>query len=215
VATFAIAIRACFGKPAFEIMQQGRTQVGAKNEAFPEKTMIFGLFGKKNNNQAIVDRQYQLLTSAARMPAFYEHLGVPDTVMGRFEMLSTVMILFFRRTRASQTSGQEIAQEIVDAFFEDIDYSIRELGIGDNTVPKRMKKLAGMFYGRLEAYSKAMDADDVQSLAVALCRNIHPKAADAIDMRGLADWMVAAEAHLSAQTEDTIATGSATLPDAA
>ncbi|WP_200847787.1 ubiquinol-cytochrome C chaperone family protein [Rhizobium sp. 18055] len=196
-------------------MQQGRTQVGAKNEAFPEKTMIFGLFGKKNNNQAIVDRQYQLLTSAARMPAFYEHLGVPDTVMGRFEMLSAVMILFFRRTRASQTSGQEIAQEIVDAFFEDIDYSIRELGVGDNTVPKRMKKLAGMFYGRLEAYSKAMDADDVQSLAVALCRNIHPKAADAIDMRGLADWMVAAEAHLSAQTEDTIATGSATLPDAA
>jgi cytochrome b pre-mRNA-processing protein 3 len=215
VATFAIAIRACFGKPAFEIMQQGWTQVGAKNEAFPEKTMIFGLFGKKNNNQAIVDRQYQALTSAARMPAFYERLDVPDTVMGRFEMLSAVMILFFRRTRASATSGQEIAQEIVDAFFEDIDYSIRELGIGDNTVPKRMKKLAGMFYGRLEAYSKAMDANDIDALALALGRNIHPKATNPIDMRGLADWMFAAEANLSAQFEDTIATGSATLPGVA
>jgi cytochrome b pre-mRNA-processing protein 3 len=212
VATFAIAIRACFGKPAFEIMQQGRTQVGAKNEAFPEKTMIFGLFGKKNNNQAIVDRQYEALTSAARMPALYERLGVPDTVMGRFEMLSAVMILFFRRTRASATSGQEIAQEIVDAFFQDIDYSIRELGIGDNTVPKRMKKLAGMFYGRLEAYSKAMDAGDAEALAVALGRNIHPKEADPVDMRALADWMFSAEKHLSAQSEDTIATGSATLP---
>jgi cytochrome b pre-mRNA-processing protein 3 len=125
------------------------------------------------------------------------------------------MILFFRRTRASETSGQEIAQEIVDAFFEDIDYSIRELGIGDTTVPKRMKKLAGMFYGRLEAYSKAMDADDVQALAVALGRNIHPTATDAIDMRGLADWMFAAEAYLSAQSEETIATGSASLPDVA
>ncbi|WP_018898681.1 ubiquinol-cytochrome C chaperone family protein [Rhizobium sp. 2MFCol3.1] len=193
-------------------MQQGRTQVGAKNEAFPEKTMIFGLFGKKNNNQAIVDRQYEALTSAARMPAFYERLGVPDTVMGRFEMLSGVMILFFRRTRASETSGQEIAQEIVDAFFQDIDYSIRELGIGDNTVPKRMKKLAGMFYGRLEAYSKAMDAGDAEALAVALGRNIHPKEADPVDMRALADWMFSAEKHLSAQSEDTIATGSATLP---
>lgn len=196
-------------------MQHGRTQVGAQNEAFPEKTMIFGLFGKKNSNQAIVDRQYATLTSAARTPAFYESLNVPDTVMGRFEMLSAVMILFFRRTRASATSGQEIAQEIVDAFFQDIDHSIRELGIGDNSVPKRMKKFAGMFYGRLEAYSKAMDANDVPALAMALGRNIHPEAADAVDMRGLADWMFAAETELSAQSEDTIATGSATLPGVA
>jgi cytochrome b pre-mRNA-processing protein 3 len=214
-ATFGIAIRACFGKPAFEIMQQGLTQLGAKNMAFPEKTMIFGFFGKKNNNQAIVERQYQALTSAARMPDFYERLNVPDTVMGRFEMLSVVMILFFRRTRASATSGQEIAQEIVDAFFEDIDHSIRELGIGDNSVPKRMKKLAGMFYGRLEAYSNAMDASDPTALAAALSRNVHPKAADAVDMAGLADWMFMAEAYLSAQSEDVVATGSATLPNVA
>jgi cytochrome b pre-mRNA-processing protein 3 len=214
-ASFGIAIRACFGKPAFEIMQQGLTQLGAKNEAFPEKTMIFGLFGKKNNNQAIVDRQYEALTSAARMPDFYVRLDVPDTVMGRFEMLSVVMILFFRRTRASATSGQEIAQEIVDAFFEDIDYSIRELGIGDNGVPKRMKKLAGMFYGRLEAYSKAMDTSDPTALAIALNRNVHPKSVDAIDMSGLANWMFSAEAHLSAQSEDVIATGSATFPKVA
>ncbi|KQV82049.1 ubiquinol-cytochrome C chaperone [Rhizobium sp. Root1220] len=215
MATFGIAIRACFGKPAFEIMQQGPTQLGAKNMGFPEKTMIFGLFGKKNNNKAIVERQYSVLTSAARMPEFYERMNVPDTVMGRFEMLSLVMILFFRRTRTSATSGQEIAQEIVDAFFEDIDYSIRELGIGDNSIPKRMKKLAGMFYGRLEAYSKAMDATDVESLAVALGRNIHPKATEAVDMKALADWMFQAEAHLSAQSEEIVATGSATLPKAA
>jgi cytochrome b pre-mRNA-processing protein 3 len=196
-------------------MQQGLTQLGAKNMAFPEKTMIFGLFGKKNNNQAIVDRQYQALTSAARMPDFYERLNVPDTVMGRFEMLSVVMILFFRRTRASETSGQEIAQEIVDAFFEDIDYSIRELGVGDNSVPKRMKKLAGMFYGRLEAYSKAMDTSDPSALAQALSRNVHPKAVDPIEMAGLADWMFAAEAYLSAQSEDVVATGTAVLPKVA
>lgn len=177
--------------------------------------MIFGLFGKKNNNQAIVDRQYETLTSAARMPELYERLNVPDTVMGRFEMLSAVMILFFRRTRTSETSGQEIAQEIVDAFFQDIDYSIRELGIGDNSVPKRMKKLAGMFYGRLEAYSKAMDVRDAEGLAVALVRNIHPQATEPVDMRGLAGWMFEAEDHLLSLSEDVIATGSATLPKVA
>ncbi|WP_080518695.1 ubiquinol-cytochrome C chaperone family protein [Rhizobium leguminosarum] len=196
-------------------MQQGQRPAGVKNEAFPEKTMIFGLFRKKNNNQAIVDRQYAVLTAAARMREIYERLNVPDTVMGRFEMLSIAMILFFRRTRSSATSGQEIAQEIVDAFFQDIDYSIRELGIGDNSVPKRMKKLAGMFYGRLEAYSKAMDTGDTEALALALTRNIYPESPVPADMSGLANWMMAAEAHLSALAEEEIATGSATLPPVA
>ncbi|OCJ11957.1 ubiquinol-cytochrome C chaperone [Rhizobium sp. AC27/96] len=175
--------------------------------------MIFGLFRKRNNNQLIVVRQYELLTSVARQPIFYTDYEVPDTVMGRFELLSVVMILFFRRTRASATSGQELAQEIVDAFFEDIDYSIRELGIGDNSVPKRMKKLAGMFYGRLESYAAAMDGNDRVALAAALRRNIYPKVADGeASMAALAEWMMTAEAHLAGIEEDAIATGSAVLP---
>lgn len=175
--------------------------------------MIFGLFRKRNHNQIIVVRQYELLTSTARQPVFYTDYDVPDTVMGRFELLSVVMILFFRRTRSSATSGQELAQEIVDAFFEDIDYSIRELGIGDNSVPKRMKKLAGMFYGRLESYATAIDVDDRIALAAALRRNIYPKADEgAASMVPLADWMMTAEAHLAAVTEAELATGSAALP---
>ncbi|WP_117194110.1 ubiquinol-cytochrome C chaperone family protein [Rhizobium terrae] len=174
--------------------------------------MIFGLFRKKNQNQAIINRQYAALTDAARIPFFYSDLDVPDTVMGRFEMLSIVMILFFRRTARSGSSGQELAQEIVDAFFQDIDHSIRELGIGDQSVPKRMKKLAGMFYGRLEAYAAALEAGDGEALAAALKRNIYPKAEDAPAMRGVADWMIEAEAALAAISEDEISRGQAILP---
>ncbi|NTJ42051.1 ubiquinol-cytochrome C chaperone [Agrobacterium larrymoorei] len=175
--------------------------------------MLFGLFRKKNNNRAIVDRQYSALTSAARQPGFYLHMDVPDTVMGRFEMLSVVMILYFRRTKASATSGQEIAQEIVDAFFQDLDHSMRELGIGDQGVPKRMKKFAGMFYGRLESYATAIDGADEDALAAALRRNIYPQADEtAPDMRALAKWMMVASEALSAQPEDAVATGNATLP---
>lgn len=175
--------------------------------------MIFRLFKKKNSNQAIVDRQYEALTSAARQPGFYLDMGVPDTVMGRFEMLSVVMILYFRRTRTSGTSGQEIAQEIVDAFFQDLDHSIRELGIGDQGVPKRMKKFAGMFYGRLESYAAALDASDAQALAAALKRNIYPQAdADAPTMEALAHWMIRAATSLADQSEDIVATGAVTLP---
>ncbi|MGF9562315.1 ubiquinol-cytochrome C chaperone family protein [Neorhizobium sp. JUb45] len=179
--------------------------------------MFFGLFGKNNQNRAIVDRQYATLTAAARDPYFYTDLGVPDTVMGRFEMLSIVMILFFRRTRTSPRSGQEIAQEIVDAFFQDIDHSIRELGIGDQGVPKRMKKLAGMFYGRLEAYAAALDAKDETALAEALRRNIYPETQEGapaptpVAMDGLARWMGKADADLAALDEQDISRGNAQL----
>jgi cytochrome b pre-mRNA-processing protein 3 len=181
--------------------------------------MFFGLFGKKNGNAAIVARQYAILTDAARRPVFYEAMEVPDTVMGRFEMVSTVLILYFRRTRASGRSGQEIAQEIVDAFFEDVDHSIRELGVGDVSVPKRMKKLASMFYGRLESYSLALDslaldAGDLDALEAALQRNFHPKAAaDAPAMRGLARYMVHADRVLAGEGEDRVETGTLRLPE--
>jgi len=174
--------------------------------------MIFGLFKKKNHNQSIVNRQYAALTSTARIPFFYTDLDVPDTVMGRFELLAVVMILFFRRTAKSASSGQELAQEIVDAFFQDIDHSIRELGIGDQSVPKRMKKLAGMFYGRLETYATALEEKSVEKLASALQRNIYPENPDAPSMRGLAEWMITAEAALAEVSEDEISRGGAVLP---
>ncbi|WP_411035327.1 ubiquinol-cytochrome C chaperone family protein [Shinella sp. BYT-45] len=176
--------------------------------------MIFGLFGKKNGNRRIVEKQYAALTKAARHPYLYEALDVPDTVMGRFEMLSAMLILYFRRTRASGTSGQEIAQEIVDAFFEDVDHSIRELGVGDVGVPKRMKKFAGMFYGRLESYAAALDAGDRAGLAAALRRNIHPEAGkDAPSMERLAGYLFAAEKAMAAIGEDVIAVGALHVPE--
>lgn len=174
--------------------------------------MIFGLFRNRKHNQAIMKRQYDLLTAASRNPAFFLDYGVPDTVMGRFEMVSIVMILFFRRTRASDTSGQELAQEIVDAFFQDLDHAIREIGIGDVAVPKRMKKFAAMFYGRLESYAKALDGGDVDALSEALRRNIHPQATAGPDMQALARYMVETEAALAAQPEDMLKTGSLAFP---
>lgn len=172
--------------------------------------MVFGFFRQKRNNQVIVERQYGALTSAARTPAFYLDMNVPDTVMGRFEMLTIMLILYFRRTAKSPRSGQEIAQNIIDAFFEDVDHSIRELGVGDPSVPKRMKKLAGMYYGRLESYAAALDKNDRDALEAALKRNIHPEQGEAApSMQALADWMFDAEKALAALDESEIETGMA------
>ena len=177
--------------------------------------MIFGLFKRKSGNTAIVERQYALLTSAARQPYLYTDLDVPDTVMGRFEMLSAALILYFRRTRASARPGQEIAQEIIDAFFEDVDHSIRELGVGDAGVPKKMKKLAGMFYGRLESYAAALEVRDATALAAALKRNFHPNDGDAApSMATLAAYLLAAEAQLAEVPEEAVEAGQLHIPAA-
>lgn len=169
--------------------------------------MILRIFGKSRSNRLIVQRQYGVITATARQPCFYTDYGLPDTVMGRFEMLSVVMILFLRRTSKSSESGKQMAQEVVDAFFLDIDYSIRELGVGDNSVPKRMKKLAGMFYGRLERYVRCLQDRDLGQLAIALAQNIHSVEADPGDMAELARWMLANADHLDRIDEIVVETG--------
>ena len=170
--------------------------------------MIFRLFRKNKVDQAIMVRQYGILTTAARNPVFFESMNVPDTVLGRFEMLSVALILYFRRTTTAGQEVKDIAQEIVEAFFEDLDHSMRELGIGDNGVPKRMKKLAGMFYGRLDAYARALEAGDEGALEAALRRNIHPENRDGtLSMRRLAQYMLRAEEELKTIPESTLRSG--------
>lgn len=141
--------------------------------------MILDLFKRKKANAALVNAQYEVITQSARNPIFYQDFDVPDTVMGRFNMVSIFMMLYLRATNKSDAEGnmneavKQLAQEVVEEFFKDIDHSIRELGIGDAGVPKRMKKLGRMFYGRAENYGKALDSGDISELADAFLRNIH------------------------------------------
>lgn len=170
--------------------------------------MIWNLFKRKKSNQALVERQYAEITGAARSPVFYEAMGVPDTVMGRFEMISIHLILYLRRTGTAGEAARGLAQDLVDAFFEDVDHSIRELGIGDMGVPKRMKKLAKMFYGRVKSYGEALDAGDHQGLVDALKRNLHPESGEkAPSTEALADWMMASARRLDDVSEEQLAAG--------
>ncbi|NDV86932.1 hypothetical protein GTW51_09475 [Aurantimonas aggregata] len=109
-------------------------------------------------NREIIDAIYVDLVERARQPHLYEDAGIPDTVMGRFEALSIHVFLFLRRCREDKAL-RPVAQDVVDRFIADVDRSIRELGVGDQSVPKRMRKLAGIFYERVKAYDPAMDAE--------------------------------------------------------
>ncbi|RST87353.1 ubiquinol-cytochrome C chaperone [Aquibium carbonis] len=175
--------------------------------------MLSRLFGRwRNSNQDVVDRLYERIVAAARQPVFYSQWNVPDTPLGRFEMLSLHMFLFLHRCRRDEAVLRDLAQELTDDFFTDVDHSLRELGIGDMGVPKRMKKLAKMFYGRAQAYGEAIDAGDLEALSLALSRNVLPETAEWPQSTLMAAYVLEANSALAAQTAEEISAGRVEFP---
>lgn len=177
--------------------------------------MFQRLLGRDSRaNRAIVDALYATIVASARQSHFYSSWGVPDTPLGRFEMLSLHIFLFLHRLRGEAGAAAEIGQKVIDLFFLDVDHSLRELGIGDAGVPKRMKKLARMFYGRTASYGESLDAEDRQALAAALSRNIMPETASWPGSASLAEYAFAAREGLAKQETAAIASGELVFPAA-
>ena len=116
-----------------------------------------------------IDAIYGMIVAQARLPVFYRDYGVPDTVNGRFDMIVLHLWMVLRRLRA--LGVDDIPQALMDRFCSDLDGNLREMGVSDLTVPKRMLGFAGAFYGRSAAYDTAFAAGPAQ-LADALARNV-------------------------------------------
>jgi cytochrome b pre-mRNA-processing protein 3 len=117
-----------------------------------------------------IETIYGMIVTQAREPLFYRDLGVPDTVDGRFDLLVLHLWMVLRRLRELE-GGSDPAQALFDRFCEDLDANLREMGVGDLAVPKRMQAFGEAFYGRAAAYDLAL-AGDSDALAHALSRNI-------------------------------------------
>jgi len=175
--------------------------------------MFQRLFGRERNaNRAITEALYASIVAAARQPLFYSDWNVPDTPLGRFEMLSLHMFLFQHRMHGETGPSWDIAQILIDDFFQDIDHSLRELGIGDMGVPKRMKKLAKMYYGRTAAYADALERGDREALIAALSRNIRPEAESWPEAARLADYVIGAVDRLAKHGSAAIRAGQVEFP---
>jgi cytochrome b pre-mRNA-processing protein 3 len=114
----------------------------------------------------------------------------PTPCEGRFACLTLHVVLVLRQLRRLPAPAREVAQELVDFVFRQLDASLRELGVGDMGVPKRMKKLAHAFYGRAAAYDAVLDSRDDARLAAVLAEHFDaaPEA-----LFGLARYALAAE----------------------
>jgi cytochrome b pre-mRNA-processing protein 3 len=178
--------------------------------------MFQRLFGRERQaNRAITEALYGQIVAAARQPVFYSDWNVPDTPLGRFEMLSLHMFLFQHRVHGEGGPAAAIAQVLIDEFFLDVDHSLRELGISDVGVPKRMKKLAKMYYGRTAAYADALEREDKAALVAALRRNISPESPGWSEAERLAAYIANAVDHLAGQPSDAICAGKLAFPVAA
>jgi cytochrome b pre-mRNA-processing protein 3 len=172
--------------------------------------MLSRFFGRSRTNAA-GDTLYRAIVAQARLQPLYRDWHVPDTVDGRFEMIVLHMVLLFRRLARDGDEGQAIAQQVFDIFLADMDQQLREMGVGDLGVPKRMKKMGQSFYGRLSVYGAALAAEDEPKLREALERNLFPDG-DAPSLQPLASYAMALAAGLAKQTTRAIAEGTITFP---
>jgi cytochrome b pre-mRNA-processing protein 3 len=138
---------------------------------------LLGAFRRKPHERAGF-ALYAAAVAAARDPWFYTALGVPDTLDGRFDLVGLHAALLIHRLQDDAAPGPELAQAVFDAMFSDMDQNLREIGVGDLSVGKRVRAMWEAFHGRARAYASALDADDPAALAAALARNVWRGAPD-------------------------------------
>jgi cytochrome b pre-mRNA-processing protein 3 len=175
--------------------------------------MILSLFRKKSD-PAPVYAIYNVIVAQSRQPRFYAHWQVPDTVTGRFDMISLHMALVFRRLRSETGTSKDFSQAVFDLFFKDMDRSLREMGTGDLGVPKKIQKMGSLFFGLLAALNAAMDSNDPIALEAVLSRNVFDGVPND-HVGALADYVLRQDRALAGQAAADIISGNLHFEDAA
>ncbi len=183
--------------------------------------MMFAKFFARHPVDDRPDRLYAQIVAQSRSIVFYLDMGVPDTAEGRLEVLLAHQILLFHRLDGLGGDGKTLAQATFDLFLADMDESMREMGIGDLTVPKKMKAITGAFYGRGQAYMEALEAGDMAGLKRAVARNMIGQPLDETrpdeetDRQAgcLAAYVASAARALEAEDAARLLGGTVTWPD--
>lgn len=114
------------------------------------------------------ERLCESLIARARVPEFFGPFGVADTIDGRFDLVTLHAWLVL--TRLEAIGARDLSQAVTDGLFVGFDEALRDLGVGDMGLGRRMKKMADAFYGRLKAYGDAPTPDE---LTDAIVRNVY------------------------------------------
>lgn len=172
--------------------------------------MFLSKLFSRNSNADAAHALYGTAVARAREPVFYAALQVPDTLEGRFEMISLHVYLLLRRLKvAGDSAADALAQAIFDLMFADMDRNLREMGAGDLGVGRRVKTMAQAFYGRVHAYDDGLTVAGDDALAAAILRNVYAGADAGSSAAILAAYLRAAAATLEGQGLPALIAGKA------
>ena len=169
--------------------------------------MVFGLFRRRSDEAAA--SLYHQVVGQARQPAFYTDFAVADTVEGRFELIVLHCGLLVARL-GRDPSTRETGTQLAETFFSDMDRTHREMGVSDVAVPKKMRKIADAFYGRLTAYEAAAGSP---ALVEAVGRNVYDGAPPPGAAEALSSYLEATMAALAAADAAALRAGSIPWPE--
>ena len=137
-----------------------------------------------------------------------------DTVLGRFDLIVLHVALLLRRLHAGNPSARALAQSLFDAFCRDMDHNLREMGISDQGVPRQMRRVGEAFYGRAQAYDRALAERGNEALVQTLTRNVYAEAAGAdVAARRLAAYVRQAVNDLETEAFDNLLRGVVRFPE--
>lgn len=137
---------------------------------------MFGNLFKRTRSHEVPQELYGSVVTQARQPVFFIDFGFEDSVMARFDLVALHLYLFSRRlVREDTPTAQSLNQEVFDTFTDDTDRALRELGIGDTSVPKRKKKMIRTFYAMVEDFGGPLDTGNFEDLVTQLKERFVPK----------------------------------------
>jgi len=175
-----------------------------------EAMMILDRLFRPKPFQAVARSLYASVVEQARSPALYQGLGAPDTVEGRFELYTLHVMLLLDRLRRQGEPASDVSQALFDTYVKALDDALREMGVGDLSVGKKMRKLGEAFYGRAKSYEAAfVSLPDMAELTALLTRTVYAET-DAAAAPTLAAYVVSQREHLAGLALESLLAGKVT-----
>lgn len=137
----------------------------SRDRKMPAQRPSWGLLTRRENLSSRASNIYGGLVAQARSVPFYAEHGVSDTPEGRTELIMLHLVLALRRLGRDGEPGGRLAQALSETFVIDMDDNMREMGVGDMMVAKRVKKAAAALFDRLRDYGSALEAGDAIGLS--------------------------------------------------
>ncbi len=169
--------------------------------------MLLDRLFRPRPTKAVGQTLYLRVVDQSRTPALYADFGVPDTVEGRFEVYTLHVVLVIERLRAAGEQGAETSQALFDTYVTSLDNTLREMGVGDLSVGKKMRKLGEALFGRARSYETAFQALPATELLEALLIRTIFAGAEEADTARLVAYVLDQRAALAAQPLERLLAG--------